>query len=386
LTSSSIDFQVFYHAGLDTLQGRNPYLATHPGVMPFLYPPNVLPLFCGLASLDYQTSRAIWIGLNVAFSLSLAPLAWIALGMQDPSWPSLRPEVRGALAAFVPMTTAAALTIDVGQLSLWTAVAAFLALAAQGLRRPVIAGLCLSLALFKATTAIPLFVLFMRRSDRASWGVLVALSLFLSLIPRPSTNPIEDLKTASKRIAENARAGDINDYSLANEYSYSIIGIDHTLSRLGLGHRRTVGLMQLGILAMICCWLAWEVLWARNLGRSVHCSLVAIVAVLFFYHRLYDTVLLVLPLTYAIGRADSTRGAIRLRYLAAILLLMVPLSASSTVMKEIHSKIKMIPLFDAFYERLVLTLPTWSILASGAILVWASYAELKNLSAEFHGG
>jgi len=274
LTSSSIDFQVFYHAGLDTLQGRNPYLATHPGVMPFLYPPNVLPLFCGLALLDYQTSRALWIGLNVACSLALAPLAWIALRVQDPSWPSLRPEVRGALAAFVPMTTAAALTIDVGQLSLWVAVAAFLALAAQSLRRPVIAGLCLSLALFKATTAIPLLVLYLRKSDRISWGVLVTMSLFLSLTPRLSANPIEDLKTASMRIAENARVGAINDYSLFNEYSYSIIGIDHTLSRLGLGHRRAVGLMQLGILALICCWLAWEVLRnaikKTNLDRFSH--------------------------------------------------------------------------------------------------------------------
>ena len=50
--------------------------------------------------------------------------------------------------------------------------------------------------------------------------------------------------------------------------------------------------------------------------RAAVCSLVTLYSVVFFYHRIYDTVILTLPLVYCVGRARIEQGRSR-RYFAA---------------------------------------------------------------------
>jgi hypothetical protein len=61
-------------------------------------------------------------------------------------------------------------------------------------------------------------------------------------------------------------------------------------------------------LAVLGAWVAWQVTRPPYLSRAAACSLVACYAVLFFYHRYYDLVILILPLAYTAGRALAEQG------------------------------------------------------------------------------
>jgi hypothetical protein len=307
------DYQIFRAAGRDVLAGLDPYSAPRFPAHPFLNPPTALPLFAAFAALPARSGLAVWTVLNVLGCLALPFYARSVLASQD----RLHNPADGRGARVSPLSNAglavlaAALVISdaglrgsyLGQLGVLTALALLAALDAQGRGRPTLAGVWLALATVKTPTMLPFLILFQRPTDLRSW---VALGVTTAALCASTGSPAElpdRLATVARRIGELGARGGVNDYSFEGPQNSSILSIDRALYCLGLRDRGQIRAGQLAAVAAAGAWVARAS--TRRLPRPAACSLVALYAMTFLYHRDYDTVILALPLVHVAGQAQS---------------------------------------------------------------------------------
>jgi hypothetical protein len=326
------DYHVFWQVGRDVWQGIDPYAPDH---FPFLYPPNALPVCAVFALLPYPLSFSLWIAGNVLGLVALVVLAQRALRPFAPKAGQPGPEEDGAwglpppavtvLTVALAVSEAARATLYTGQLSILATVLLLLALDAQGRGRPLRAGLCLALASVKAATVLPFLLLFCRKADARTWPALGGGVLGLCLLSGPPAQLPARLAVLRGHIDRLAAPGQVNDYSFDGPRSESLVSFDHALYRLGLRDR---GLIRAGLYVLLLALGAWvlhQVRGRRRLPRAAACSLVALYAAVFLYHRTYDLVVLVLPLAYSAGQARVRTGGARRAFAACALCILVAL-------------------------------------------------------------
>jgi hypothetical protein len=327
------DFQIFAKVGQDVWLGRNPYAPAAFKEHPFLNPPTALPLFAAVALVPPGVDRVLWTMGNALALCGLVFFAQKVLLTQD-RLPGTTGATSGAwrlpLFAVAGLTGSLAVSTTVwgtfmtGQLSLLVTMALLAALHAQSRGHPVRAGLWLSLASIKVTTLIPFLLLFLRRSDRRTWVSLAASGLALTLLATPPRELTGRLDLMREHIRELQAPGQVNDYSFEGTRHTTMVGLDHLLYRLGFRDRTGILAMQLVLLLALTLGVAWHVVGPRQLPRATACSLVAAFSAIFLYHRVYDTIVLVIPLVYSIGLARATEGKTRWIFsLAAAAILLV---------------------------------------------------------------
>jgi hypothetical protein len=358
------DIDVFWTAGSLIWQGRDPYAESGAFHLPFLYPPNVLPVFAALAAVPFPAALVLWVAFNALLSVALVPLARQALAAEGVE--ELPPA--GAtvlLSAAVAFSSAVSLGLEVGQLAVVTAAGVFAALWARARGRPVLAGVCLALAAVKAATVLPFLLLFYRRRDLPAWAALAATTLGLCLVTEsPGALPAR-IAGLPARIAECGAPGQVNDYSYANDNSESIVGIDHALFRAGLRDRGVIRLLQTAFLLTVGGWLAWRIAWRRDLPAGAAGALVACYSVLFLYHRVYDLVILALPLTYVAGRAlAAPPGRSRWLLVGAAAALLVALYPSGRLFRTLLPLSQDWGFAGQLAQAVVLPSVTWALLAA----------------------
>lgn len=297
------DFKLYRIAGLDLFQGLNVY-QPHPGPdsQRSPYPPSAWPLFELFALASLRKSARIWSVLNALGAFLLVPLAARALRAQDPTARLPPRPVLGLLSAAVALSNATCSSLALGQFSILCALSIFAALWAHGVSHPWLSGLFLTFATPKPATLLPFLLLFLRRKDAPVWLSLALSSSALILISGHAAEIPHLLDDNLRLIARMSSPGQVNDYSYAGESHFSLIGFDHTLYRLGLRDRPLIQLTSYLLLIALLISVARPVLKAR-LSRSASCSLLTLFTMLFLYHRIYDAVLLALPLVYCVGRA-----------------------------------------------------------------------------------
>ena len=224
----------------------------------------------------------------------------------------------GALAAAFGLSDACMATIQLGQLSLLVTVLILLALEFQGRQMPARAGAALAVATMKVGTMVPFLLLFCRRQDRRSWITLVATTAALILVGGQAPRIFEDLRSMLHYIGEFSKPGQINDISYQRPYNEWILGFDHLAYRMGMRDRTMLAVFQLIALGLIGGWLAWDVI-AGRVSRSQGVALVALYSVIFLYHRIYDAVMIVPALVYAVDQAKIRRGRCHLLFVGAVL-------------------------------------------------------------------
>jgi hypothetical protein len=368
----NFDFRIFYEVGRDVWAGRDPYAPDRFADHPFLNPPTALPLFALFAALPPDLSGAIWTVGNALACCALVVLARPALGEGG------RDDPAGAGASCLAVLTATLATSDAalanfytGQLGILTALALVLALRARSLGRPVRAGLWLAVAMVKPTTALPFLLLFCRRPDRRAWLALAGGVAGLCLLATPPWELPGRLASLAGHIAELSAPGAVNDYSFQGTQHLTLLSLDHALYCLGLRDRRLIQVGQLILLAALGAWVAFAILGRRRLPEAAATSLVALFSLVFLYHRLYDAVILVLPLTYCTGRARGTSGPARWLFVAAatgqlaVLFLRRDFLAAALEFSEGGG------LVGRIVQAAVLPCATWAILLSMFCLVAA---------------
>lgn len=294
------DYRIFWLAGRAVLEGRDPYQ------YPILHPQSALPIFALFALVPLEIgAKALVMGSSLA-CVGLVFLSRATLAAQGESSPrELTRGQLGILALTLCLSNAENAGIALGQLHVLAAVLLIGAIWAQGINRPVLAGVMLALGTIKIGTMLPVLLLFLRRRDGLTWIVMVTIVLLLCLPVGSLTGFKNSSAQILARIDSYGAAGMVNDYSYKGPSHEMILGLDHGFYCLGMRDRTSIrngALLGLGVLGV---WILRDLLGPRPLPRGAACSLVILYSVIFLYHRYYDLVILALPLVYSVSMSRA---------------------------------------------------------------------------------
>jgi hypothetical protein len=180
---------------------------------------------------------------------------------------------------------------------------------------------------------------------------------------------LADLAVLRGHVDTLASPGQVNDYSFAGPRSESIVAFDHALYRLGLRDRGLIRALQSLLLLALGGWVLHQVLGRRRLPRAAACSLVALYAAVFLYHRTYDLVLLVLPLVYSSGQARALTGGARRAFAACAVCLLVTLFVKIDWLIDLQRASLGWGAWGRVVQAAVLPCATWLILLAMTCLV-----------------
>jgi hypothetical protein len=380
---AGIDYRIFRAVGSDVWAGVDPYAADRFAEHPFLNPPSALPLLAAFALLPFQTGFLIWGALNLLGCASLIAfargtlaaqerLAGPAAGEPEPSW-ALPEVVLLGLTCALMVSDASLLAIALGQVSIMAAVALLAALAAQARGRPVAAGVLLALATVKVGTMLPFLLLFLRRADWRAWVALAVTTLALCLATVPATELPSRLATLFDRSQQLAAPGQVNDYSFEGTQPENILGFEHAFYRLGLRDRTTIRLAQYAAVLLLGAWVVRQLL--GRLPRAAACALVALYSTVFLYHRVYDAVILALPLVYSAGQARLASGRARYLFAGCAVAVLLVLNLNVDLLRLLTRLSLEWGGWGRAVQAVVLPYATWLILLAMLLLVRGARAK-----------
>jgi hypothetical protein len=372
LPEGNTDFAIFHRAGQEAGAGRDPYL--YEGEDPFLNPLPGLGAFRLASIIPLSVLGTVWSVANAVLACVLIPLAnrILAHGRDEHSGSPapLDGDVAALLGAALVNSNASIWGHRLGQLSTLTAFALLLAVWARQKGRPVLAGSCLAVAAIKPATTLPFLVLFLRKGDRPTWAAMAAISVGLSLAAGEPSGWPTLIRHNLQQIKSSAEPGKVNDYGFQQEESFDILAFDHLFYRLGIRDRGLISLIHLAAVGALLGGL----LVLRDRGPFVvTASLVATAAMLVLYHRMYDSILLALPLTCEASIALNATGRRRLLAVACVGLLLAVTDQPRAVLCHLTRWSLDHGLTGRLVQALALPYATWSILLALVLLFLCAF-------------
>ena len=376
------DFTIFHNAGMNLIEGRNPYEFDGRMVSPL----TSLLLFAGFALTDVNTSFAIWTGVNVIMALLLIPMAWWCLfGRIDTK--SLIKEI-APLTAFFVLSFPILWTIGGGQLAIYVAFLLIMAFVLRDHGAQLGAGISLALATVKPQTVIPCLLDFLRRNNLTTWVgfclSLVVLLITVRLLPHffeAMGNEFEAMRDEMRNIATMGAPGNTNDYSFEAPFYHTIIGLNYLFYCLGFRDRTLILILSIGSTFAIGAYLLIS-------GRQkrwpfeAHLSMICIYALLFFYHRFYDATILAIPLTYSYVMALRSTGSQRtMHFFTFIALLPVFVIHPKAIALFVSGIPDSMPLVKRLGEAFLLPYATWSALFA-MVFIWLGCRQPSRIHTE----
>ena len=146
-----------------------------------------------------------------------------------------------------------------------------------------------------------------------------------------------------------------------------MLGFEHAFYRLGLRNRAVIRILQLIAILVLGLWVMGQVV-ANRLPRAALCSLVALYSVVFFYHRIYDTVILTLPLVYCVGRARIEQGRSRRCFAASAISILLVLYPNTTGLKSLSEASLNWGVWGRLVQATLLTYATWLVMLAIILL------------------
>jgi hypothetical protein len=374
------DFSNFWTAGSYLLANKNPY-DVKGFVPPFQElttthnPPTALPLAAILALAPKRASALAWAAVNIVICLSLGLVARRVLVAQDGGkYDVISAPMAALLTAPIIFSQGTFFAVDEGQLALLEAMSLFIALIAQGKKRPLVSAASLAIATIKTATCVPFLLLFLRRSDRRIWFFLAIFVVVLLLAAGHPTKLPEWLSSMLHSIKTSRAPGCPDDFSTANRWSCSIIGVDVLLSRLGMSDRTTVTLLTSSVVAIAGLWLAYIATQRPDIPRGTLCSLVTLYSTLFIYHRNYDLPIQILPLIYSASRIGPSRGLARWCYGWAMFAIVAAINQPAALCFYVYD----LPSSWSILKAIVVPYSTYFMISALVALAWATHAEFGN--------
>jgi hypothetical protein len=299
------DFEVFYQTGTAVVQGTDPYANS---LSQYLI--NALPFFGFFALFPYKVSSVAWYVVNVVLLFAVVRLCQILVRLPRQGDSTVPWYCDAHVVLAVLLAGATTWGLDAGQLVIWTTLWTYIAIAALANGRDVSSGFALAAASAKITTMFPFLLLLF---DRRHWKAWIAFALVMTLLCLCLYQPGRLPGLLAKQL-ENVRlarqVGAINDYGFSGPYHDDMLGLEHWLYCLGMRDYGTISLVQLGILFLIGLGLLREQMRSQSQADQLRLPvLLCIYSCVFLYHRIYDALILALPLFYCVDRArNETRG------------------------------------------------------------------------------
>jgi hypothetical protein len=301
------DIHFFWLAGRDVCAGIDPYRNAF-----CLNPPSALPLYALFGLFPYPEVLAVWTTLNAIGIVFLAVTAHYALSLCSGSegWRLPAPMV-GVVTAALVLSGAAQLDLLVGQFSVLVTLALFAALVGRMTGRSSLAGAGLALASIKPATMLPFLFLFFRKRDRFAWAWMFAIGLLMTITFTSLGALPGRLGECLANIGLQSQTGGMNNP--IHRVNVDLIGLDRALYYLGAGNGLVLRLIHGAVVVVLLGWVAWRIN-RRDTSDAAAWSLVAIASMLFLYHRVYDVLILAVPLLYTVGRSRVEQGMCRWSY------------------------------------------------------------------------
>jgi hypothetical protein len=358
------DFQCFWKAGTDVREGREAYAASMARNCPFYNPPTALPLFAAFSLFPTDLSYAAWTILCGLMILALIFACRKGLAAEKAAAVAGLDTVTVlTLTAALGMSNAARSNLINGQMGIVASFALVLAYWARGAMKPFFCAAALAVASVKINLMLPLVLLFLRPLDRKVliWTPILVLGICLS------TAGVGDqwnrAKTLAAGIEHSTHTGQVNDYSRAGPHPADMLGFDKLFYHFGVTDRSLVRILQLTALLVLGTVLL-RLAWKGRTAPGLLASLLALFAVIFLYHRNYDTVVLGLPLAFATGHARIAKTPPRWWMTGAALCILsmmyLPRKALFLLMHRTFSS----AVVSGVVEYAVLPAATWLVLCA----------------------
>ena len=270
--------------------------------------------------------------------------------------------------------------METGQVSILVAGCLLLSLIAGKSNRPYVAGICLAIAAIKPSTTLPFLILFLTAGSWKTWITLGAVTLGLCLVTTPAGELPRDLGAELEQVRIQGRESGINYHGYVHNNSDSRIGIDHALYRIGLRSDPLISALQMLVVITLGGYLALEVSWLRRLPDEVVCSLVCLYSMIFLYHRIYDTVILVVPLAFVMAAARRAVGAARWLFALSGLAQLVAIHPIGRVLKWIQEDSWGWGVWGSFSRGIVLPGTTWAIVGAMTALGLAAWLDGRRVN------
>jgi len=387
-----LDFVLVYSASRAWVTGANPYdvadiaqvwidaggpmdRSPTSRVFPHLiYPPPTLLMLAPFGVLPWAWAEPVWVAANVMF---LGVAIWAIASLAGFRWRQHRTWLFLAMAlAFMPVHT----TFRHGQTPLYPfafmAVGLWLSRAAGQWAPGLLQG---AATLIKPQLGLPFIALeFVRGRFRAVGWALAALAIccFLSVLPFLWKN-IDWWSAWQGNLHAVTSPGNQLDPTPANPWRYQMINLHVPLHGF-IGNRTVVGALVVAIVVLLGGAFFFHPLrqwkWIRP-PLLMSASMVAVLSLLFIYHRYYDAVLLLFPLAWAVGRLGNRRDDRPGWLMLALLLPFMVNSASAMYWLDYSGRMPAWLTGSAFWRVAIIPHQGWAVLLMGVLLAWVRITQ-----------
>jgi hypothetical protein len=366
------DLEYFWNSGNLMREGKSPY--EQPNTM---NPPSAFPLYWLVSSFSFDEARFLWTMLLAIGAATLVVFARrILIDAGDEETRKLEWPLIGVLTAVVCLSRSNRFGIELGQLALPITLCLFWAFLARLHGKTTQAGVGLAIASIKTPTLLPSLILFLRKREWKTWLVMGGVGLALVLSMCAPWNIPPRCQECLHNIAGTRERGKLDDYEIINSRNNCMIGFNLLFNRLGVEDRGTIALLHNAAQLLLGLWVAWLAL--RKLDTPAAMSVVAIFSMLFMYHRIYDLLLLSLPLTYAFGKARAEKGLSRWLFVACAGCLLLSMNIREWIIAEPRARVLAVQdTTSTLLRAFVLPYLTWLMLASLVLLVLAERARAR---------
>jgi hypothetical protein len=260
------------------------------------------------------------------------------------------------------------------QTSMLPSTLIFLALWAVARDRMILGGVLMGLAAaMKPQLAAPfiLYYLLVGRPKVFAWAVaVVVVTTIVAIIPM-QLHGYDWLGDLQRNIAQSMAPGGANDPRVGAPWRHSLINLQG-LFFAASNNEMLINGVTLLVAAVLVALMVPAVMRRPQPATDLLClSAVAAIGLLPVYHRLYDAVLLGLPLAWAISRLDSQDDRVAHVTLAILATFLIPLELVPSFVYRIH-------VFDRFqntvwWQAVIVAQFCWQLLLVAAWCVAALY-------------
>ncbi len=393
--ADSSDLAVGFSAARAWLLGHNPYDAAvlnndflraggagvaegglDPRLLNVFFPATV-PIYVPLALVPWPAARALGLLINLGGTLFIAYGVIRLLG-----WRLASPRAL-VLAASIFVLGPVEDTIVQGQISIVAVAVVVAAMLLERSGRAVASGVMYGLATaIKVQIGLPFvaYLLWRRRWAPALASCLVPVALTALSVARMQVAAVPWSSSWLDNLSWLSRPGGLNDPSTQNPSRFYLIDLPYLLHSF-VSDGALVQLVTLGAVGAA----ALAFMWLRR-GRDAHPDLLALAVVtvlglLVGYHRGYDAVLLVIPITWAC----SVIGTPRWGQAVVVLVLCADFLLGFQVLASGLQDTRALPnwLTDGvFWRSVVLTQHVWALVLMAIVLLAAAAGDRQRGSRD----
>ena len=331
--------------------------------VPSPYPPTTFVLLTPLAHLSWRPAHTAWLVLML---VSVAMILCAATSLAQIRSLHRRALLIAITLALAPLHTA----IATGNIVLPAFACGIGALWMERRRRPYLAGILIAVS---ACLKPPIGLVFLAYYFfRCQWRVVLTTSAagaaVLAVSIARMTNHTRWLGSYMSDSASVFGIGAINDFTTANLLHFHLVNLQGPLFAL-LGTASAANVLARMITAVLfVLWIAFSLRGRSPRNPLLELGALTIITMLPVYHRFVDTIVLVLPLSWAFNQAaDSTRRT-RLAVSLCIASFLIPGAAMlSTAARQhwIPSSVMM----SAWWQTVILPHQVWAILGLALMLL-----------------